>query len=46
MRAAKGQDKEAKFHLAVAHDNIMPVDADGVPVLAEDIFYLFTAAPR
>ena len=39
-------DDPTKFHLAVAHDNFMPVDADGVPVLAEDIFYLFTAAPR
>lgn len=32
-----------RYHLSVAHDDYLPVDAGGVPILAEDYFYLFTA---
>jgi hypothetical protein len=33
----------AQSHLATAHDQYLPRDADGVPLLAEDIYWLFTA---
>ena len=32
-----------KFHLSIAQDAQMPIDGDGVPVLAEDYFYMMTA---
>lgn len=35
-----------KFHLSVAHDEYIPVDADDVPVLAEDHLWLLGAAGR
>jgi len=33
------------FHTSLANDDEMPVDADGIPVLAEDYFYLMVPAP-
>ena len=36
-------DNPNQGHLATAHDGYVPVDDDGVPLLAEDYHYLFTA---
>ena len=36
------QDGGAEYHKSLATDPTIPLDADGVPVLAEDYVYLFT----
>lgn len=37
------QGDGTKYHLSVAHDRDIPLDDDGVPLLAEDYYYLMTA---
>lgn len=38
----RSQGDETRYHLSVAHDEYVPLDAQGLPVLAEDYLYLFT----
>ena len=39
------RDNPNHFHTSLANDAEMPVDANGIPVLAEDYFYLMVPAP-